>query len=134
MSPHYLLDTHVVVRWLAEPKKLSRDQTRALDETQRRGEPVAVSAMTLLEIAMLFAERSHRIRGSASDFFDELKANPIFQILPLTIDIALEVGFLGSLMRDLADRAIVATARVHRLGLLTSDQRIAESHLVSVIE
>ena len=134
MSPRYLLDTHVVVRWLAEPKKLSREQTRALDEAQRQGEPVAVSAMTLLEIALLFADRSRRVRGTANDIFAELKANPIFQIFPLTIDIALEVGFLGSLIRDPADRAIVATARVHRLQLLTSDQRIAESNLVSVIE
>jgi PIN domain nuclease of toxin-antitoxin system len=134
VSPRYLLDTHVVVRWLAEPKKLSREQTRALDEAQRQREPVAVSAMTLLEIAMLFADRSHRIRGTANDIFAELKANPIFQIFPLTIDIAFEVGFLGSLIRDPADRAIVATARVHRLRLLTSDQRIAESNLVSVIE
>jgi PIN domain nuclease of toxin-antitoxin system len=123
-----------VVRWLAEPKKLSREQTRALDEAQRQGEPVAVSAMTLLEIALLFADRSRRVRGTANDIFAELKANPIFQIFPLTIDIALEVGFLGSLIRDPADRAIVATARVHRLQLLTSDQRIAESNLVSVIE
>jgi PIN domain nuclease of toxin-antitoxin system len=134
VSPRYLLDTHVVVRWLAEPKKLSREQTRALDEAQRQGEPVAVSAMTLLEIALLFADRSRRVRGTANDIFAELKANPIFQIFPLTIDIALEVGFLGSLIRDPADRAIVATARVHRLQLLTSDQRIAESNLVSVIE
>ena len=90
--------------------------------------------MTLLEIAMLFAEGRHRMKSTSEDLFSDLKANPILQILPLTIDIALEVGFLGSLIRDPADRAIVATARVHRLRLLTSDQRIAESNLVSVIE
>jgi PIN domain nuclease of toxin-antitoxin system len=36
-------------------------------------------------------------------------------------------------LRDPADRVIVATARVHGLRLLTSDQRILESHLVSTV-
>jgi len=41
---------------------------------------------------------------------------------------------MGNALRDPADRAIVATARVHRLRLVTSDQRIIESKLVLVIE
>jgi PIN domain nuclease of toxin-antitoxin system len=41
---------------------------------------------------------------------------------------------LGDALRDPADRAIVATARVHRLRLLTADQRIIDSDLVAVIE
>ena len=32
------------------------------------------------------------------------------------------------------DRVIVATARIHRLRLLTSDQRIVQSDLVQVVE
>jgi PIN domain nuclease of toxin-antitoxin system len=36
-------------------------------------------------------------------------------------------------LRDPADRAIVATARVHKLRLVTSDERIIESELVPVI-
>lgn len=40
----------------------------------------------------------------------------------------------STVSRDPADRAIVATARVHRLRLVTSDQRIIESKLVPVIE
>jgi PIN domain nuclease of toxin-antitoxin system len=41
---------------------------------------------------------------------------------------------LGASLRDPGDRVIVATARVHRLRLLTADQRIIESGLVPVIE
>jgi prevent-host-death family protein len=36
-------------------------------------------------------------------------------------------------LRDPADRAIVATARVHRLRLITADRRIIDSKLVTVI-
>lgn len=93
---------------------------------------LAISAFTLIEIAMM-AQGSHKIKGSAKEILSELEANPIFQILPITIPIALDAGAL-SMLRDSADRTIVATARVHGLRLLTSDQRIIESNLVPVID
>ena len=134
MASRFLLDTHVVVRWLAEPKKLSREQARVLREAVRSSEPVSVSAVSLLEIAVLLSSGRHRIRASIDDLLAEIEENPIFDVLPLTTTIAAEVAAIGFVLRDPADRAIVATARVHRLRLLTSDQRIIESGLVSVID
>ena len=134
MTCRFLLDTHIVVRWLAAPRKLSRDQSRALREAVRRQEPLAISAITLIEIAVLFNDGSLRSVMSVEGLFKELEANPSFRILPLTVDVAAEVAALGGSLRDPADRAIVATARVHRLRLITSDQRIISSKLVSVIE
>ncbi len=55
------------------------------------------------------------------------------RVLPLSHDIAAEAAALGSL-RDPADRTIVATARVHRLRLVTSDQRIIDSNLLPVVD
>jgi PIN domain nuclease of toxin-antitoxin system len=72
------------------------------------------------------------LKASQSDFFNEMQGNPAFSVLPLSYEIALEAASLGNL-RDPADRAIVATARVHRLRLVTSDQRIIESKLVPVV-
>jgi len=115
-----------------ESKKLSREQTRSLMEAIRRGEPLALSAVTLVELAVLTSEG--RLRISLEDIFDELRANPLFRVFPLTYEIASEVASLGRVLRDPADRAIVATARVHRLRLVTSDQRIIESKLVPVID
>ena len=131
MLPRFLLDTHVVIRWLFEDKKLSREQARVLEAAVRRAEPVALSAMSLLEIAMLTSQG--RLRSRVDEFFEELQANPLFRILPLSYEVALEVASLGGDLRDPADRAIIATARVHRLRLLTSDQRIIESGLVPVV-
>jgi PIN domain nuclease of toxin-antitoxin system len=129
----FLLDTNVVVRWLAEPKKLSRQQARILGEAMRRGEPLAISGVTLVEIAILLTEGRHQVNARLEDLFADLEANPVFRILPITIPIAVDAGALNFL-RDPADRTIVATARVHQLRLLTSDQRIIDSKLVSVIE
>jgi PIN domain nuclease of toxin-antitoxin system len=131
LLPRFLLDTHVAVRWLLDVKKLSREQIRAIEGAVRRAEPVALSAMSLLEIAVLTSQGRLRLR--LDEFFEELQANPLFQILPLSYEIALEVASLGFTLRDPADRVIVATARVHRLRLMTLDQRIIESKLVPIL-
>ena len=133
MNPRILLDTHIVVRWLSDPRKLSREQTRVLDEAVRHGRGVGVSAISFLEIALL-AEERRRITAGLNDLFHQLDTNPAFRIISLTSEIAKEVMALGSSLRDPADRVIVATARVYRLPLLTSDQRIVESNLAPVIE
>lgn len=88
--------------------------------------------MSLLETAVLASQGKVRLKASLNQFFGEIQANPVFQVLPLMYEIASEAALLGNL-RDPADRAIVATARVHRLSLVTSDQRIIESKLVPVI-
>jgi PIN domain nuclease of toxin-antitoxin system len=131
LLPRLLLDTHIVVRWLTNPKQLSREQTRVLEAAVHRGEPVALSAMSLLEIAVLGSAGKLGIKVPLDELFEDLDT-PLFQILPITREVAAEVAVLGTL-RDPADRAIVATARVHRLRLVTSDQRIVESKLVPVL-
>jgi PIN domain nuclease of toxin-antitoxin system len=133
MLPRLLLDTHIVVRWLFDPKRLSREQAKTLERAVQRTEPVALSAMTLLEIAMLVSEGRLALKMSLDEFFSILQSNPVFRILPLTYEVASDVFSLAAL-KDPADRAIAATARVHRLQLVTSDQRIIESKLVPVIE
>jgi PIN domain nuclease of toxin-antitoxin system len=89
--------------------------------------------MTLLEIALLFGKGAGRGDADASRIFAQLECNPAFEIVPFTLDVAAEVAALGPSLRDPSDRAIVATARVHRLQLLTSDQRIIDSNLVPVV-
>jgi PIN domain nuclease of toxin-antitoxin system len=133
LTSRFLLDTHILIRYRSDPKRLSREQTRVIDEAVERHESLAISAITLLEIALLDGEGSIRTKIGMDQLFGTLEGSPIFAILPLTIDIAREVSFLGAL-RDPSDRVIVATARVHGLRLLTSDQRILDSNIVSAIK
>jgi PIN domain nuclease of toxin-antitoxin system len=129
-----LLDTHVLVRWLVEPKRLSRDQLRTLRGAVRRGEPLALSAVTLLEIAVFSGAGGARLRVPVHELFAALDSSPGFHVVPLDVAVAAEVAALKDTLRDPADRAIVATARVHRLRLVTSDRRIIESKLAPVVE
>jgi PIN domain nuclease of toxin-antitoxin system len=133
LLPRLLLDTHILIRWLSDARKLSKAQLRALESAVGRGEPVAISAISLLEIAVLSSGEKPGLKLSLDEVFQVLNSNPFFRILPLTYDVALDVALLG-VLRDPADRTIAATARVHRLRLVTSDQRIIESKLVQTID
>ncbi len=132
MRTRFLLDTNVVIRWLSEPRKLSREQARVLADAEKSGEAVAVSTITLFELVGV--TESGRVKARVQDIFEELGASSMFQILPLTVEIATEMALMGRALHDPADRAMVATARVHRLKMLTSDQRIIDSRLVAVID
>jgi PIN domain nuclease of toxin-antitoxin system len=130
LTARFLLDTHVVLRWINESKKLSREQVRVLRAAAAHQEAMALSAISLLEIAAL--EESGRIHDDVRLIFSFLQSQA-FQILPITFDIAIEAARLR-VLRDPADRVIVATALVHRLQLVTSDQRIIDSKLVPFVE
>ena len=79
MPPRLLADTHVVVRWLTQPERLSGEQLRALERAVRRGEPVAFSAMSLIEMAMLSSESRLDLHSTLAAFFDALRSNRVYR-------------------------------------------------------
>jgi len=131
LLPRLLLDTHILVRWSSDAKKLTREQRRVLEAAARNSEPLAISAVTLLEVALL--SNGGKLKAPLDDFFADLEADPLVNVIPLTYEVASEFGSMG-VLQDPSDRAIVATARIHGLRLVTSDQRIIESQLVPVVE
>jgi PIN domain nuclease of toxin-antitoxin system len=130
MRPGLLLDTHVLVRWLSEPKRLSKNQTRVIEAAIQRRQTTAFSPVSLIEIAVFASQGKLKLHIPLDEFFTSIEESPAFRIEPVTYDIAREAGAL----HVLRDPAIVATARVNRLQLVTSDQRIIESKLVAVID
>lgn len=128
-----LLDTHILVRWLAEPERLSREQARALEDAIRNYESVSISAVTLIELAVLADAGTKRLKRGFEDVLTKIETHPAIRVLPVTVEIAREVSRLAQL-RDPADRTIAATARVHGLRLVTSDARIIDSGCVSCVE
>jgi PIN domain nuclease of toxin-antitoxin system len=60
--------------------------------------------------------------------------SPRIEVLPLTVDVAIESGALGDAFpADPADRLIAATARVHDLVLITSDIPIRKARAVRTL-
>jgi len=130
----YLLDTHVVIWWLMDDRKLPKTHAKALERCERSGTPVALSAISLWEIAKL-VERGHlELTQSLDDSVEQLETSSFVSVLPLTGRVAIESTRLGRRFHsDPIDQIIAATARCHGLTLLTVDERIIESGVVAVM-
>jgi PIN domain nuclease of toxin-antitoxin system len=123
--PTILLDTHILIWWRLDSRHLSRGQVQILQDLENRQEPIAVSAITLWEIAILSARGRIEIAGSLEAWLREIEGHALIEVLPLTARIAAESVRLGpDFHRDPADQIIVATARLHGLSLMTADERI----------
>ena len=85
-------------------------------------------------MAVNYGIGNRKFKASAERMLESLETDPLIQLLALSYEITIEVAAMGDSLRDPMDRAIVATARVHRLTLLTSDERIIKSKLVKVID
>ncbi len=124
----YLLDTHVLIWALQDSSNLS-PSARGLLSAPILGE-CALSDISFLEIAML--EKKGRIRLEDPVEAVLTRAARHLSILPIDPFIANDAMSLELPQGDPFDRIIVATARRHRIPLLTRDREISESGLVEI--
>ncbi len=126
-----LLDTHVLIWMTGEPKRLSRAALRAI-RTAEKSDGLAISAISLWELAALFAKGRIRAYGTVEASVQLVTQDVI--IKPITAEIAaLATQFPDGYPHDPADRLIGATARAHGLGLVTRDSGISASPLLRAI-
>ena len=127
-----LVDTHVVV-WLAfDQDQISRKARTAIDEARRNADGLAISDITLMELATLASKGRVRLDISLESFLREVETR--FVVLPITgRACARAIGLPASYPRDPADRIIGATALVEGLSLLTADRDIRRSRALRTI-
>ena len=108
-----LLDTHVILWWLADDPTLSDDVKSRLD-----GEPdVYVSAATVWEISI---KQAIGKISQPVDLADVIR-NSGFRELRISFEHAIAAGRLPLLHRDPFDRMLVAQAKCENLTLATRD-------------
>ena len=109
-----LLDTHVVLWWLADDPALAEEIKDRVDH-----EPdVHVSAATIWEIAI---KQALGKISAPEDLPERVRASG-FRELPIDFSHAAAAGRLPLIHRDPFDRMLVAQARCEGLTLVTSDQ------------
>lgn len=127
-----LLDTHVVL-WLAfAEEKISKLAKAAIDEARRNAEGLAISGISLLELATLARKRRIDLDISLENFLVEVESR--FVVLPISARICAQAMVLPrTFPQDPADRIICATALVEGLALVTADREIRRSRAVRIV-
>jgi len=88
---------------------------------------IGVSAISLWEIAKLVELGRLELNVPLEKWFEQALDYPGIRVIELTSEIAVESTRLpGEFHRDPADQIIVATARILKCALVTSDERILD--------
>jgi PIN domain nuclease of toxin-antitoxin system len=127
-----LVDTHVVV-WLAfDETRLSKKAKAAIENARQNDDGLAISDITLLELATLASKGRIRLDITLESFLREVEAR--FVVLPISARACVRALQLPEgYPNDPADRIIGATALAEGLFLLTADREIRRSRALRTI-
>lgn len=125
----YLLDTHTFLWAAVDEERLSAKAARAIATAPY--EQLAISDVTLLEIGLLVHADKIAFTGAPKTVLASL-LNYV-TVLPISLEIALAAPGLALPHGDQFDRIIAATAKVHRLPLITRDANITDSSVVETL-
>jgi PIN domain nuclease of toxin-antitoxin system len=118
-----VLDTHIWVWWVHGDARLTKAQTEVIQDSEL--DVIGVSPISCWEVAKLVEYRRLKLPCPISKWLKQALSYPGIRILELTPEIAVESTQLpGKFHRDPVDQIIVATARIHKCPLVTSDKRI----------
>jgi PIN domain nuclease of toxin-antitoxin system len=126
-----LLDTHALIWAASDPAKLSKPATHAIRTAGESG-GLAISAITLWELAWLATHGRLNFTGTMDDFVERLSSRTA--IRPITTNIAVLASQLPSTYsRDPSDRLIGATAMSEGIALITKDRTIRNCRQIKTI-
>ena len=120
-----LFDTHAWWWVINEPERLSQNVNKLISETPT--DERSIASISIWEFAMMVTRGRIRLRVSPEEWMEHAINRTGIAVLHLSPKIALESCNLpGKFHKDPADRIIVATARIHKLKLITKDQNIID--------
>jgi len=128
----YILDTNAWILLVDAPERIPQATLeRVWDMTHA---PLGLAAISPWEVAKKTALGKLQLSLPVSQWIQRATNPDGIQLLPLTPEVALESAYLpGDFHRDPADQLIVATARLHNLVLVTSDQRMQAYPYVNTV-
>lgn len=115
----YLLDTHVALWWLTEPKELSK---KAYDIIADKENSICVSSVSFWELAI----KSSLERVTIPHNLLSILSHDNIEILPMVAEEALSIVDLPNLHKDPFDRMLIAQAKYNGLVFITRDEAIQD--------
>jgi len=119
-----VLDTHVWVWWINGCTRLSDAANGAVKAAKEQGS-IHISSMSVWEVAMLVRRKRLELTMDVSDWIRKCESIPFLHFDPVDNDIAQRAVLLPTtVLKDPADRIIVATAIELGASLVTKDHHI----------
>lgn len=129
-----LLDTHALVWWVSDPKRVPVKARRLIERAVEERDPVAVSSISIWEIVQLVARGRLTLTVDADTWIASVEALPFLTFIPVDNRIATRSVRLEKFPhRDPADRMIVATALGLGAALVTADDRLRAYRAVRTV-
>ncbi len=128
----YTTDTHSRIYYMTgHNAKLSRRAPRAFQQAERGEAYIYIPAVVLWEISRSEKEGEITLNEPYEEWADALLAHPCFECVALDEEIIAEARHYR-FNRDVFDAAIVATARMKDVPLITKDEVITNSKIVDI--
>ncbi|MFK5922423.1 MAG: type II toxin-antitoxin system VapC family toxin [Verrucomicrobiota bacterium] len=116
---NYLLDTNAWLNLIQAPENISPVALKVITGQTT----IALSPISIVEVAQKQTKGKLELTAPLEEWIDRALFSGI-KLLPITADIACDAYRIPDFHGDPADRIIAATARRHRLTLITSDKLI----------
>lgn len=113
----YLLDTHVLIWFIEDSKRLSFEFREIISETDNE---IYVSVASVWEIVIKQTSKKIELKTSIEDIIKKYK----FPVLDIKMGHLLEIAKLPNIHKDPFDRILVAQTKVEELILLTADKKV----------
>jgi PIN domain nuclease of toxin-antitoxin system len=114
------------------PERLSQKARARLRFAEATGEVVAISCMTLWEIAYKNSRNRLELFVPCGQFLSELERD--FVVLPVDRDVTMyAAGFSDPFPQDPMDRLIAGTALANNVTLITLDEKIRQANVCKVL-
>jgi PIN domain nuclease of toxin-antitoxin system len=125
-----LLDTHIWLWSVLEPKRLSRRVAKVLASPASE---IWISPVSTWEILILHAKGRLTLKPDAKQWIADTMALTSFREAPLTHEVVMSMDNVQMIQNDPADRFLAATANSFGLTLVTADENLIRGRGYSVL-
>lgn len=126
-------DTHAIIWFLSNDKRLSKKAKQLMDETEQEGEKIAVSSISFVEMVYLI-EKGKIPANLFSQLAREIREHDnLFVEIPVNLAIARAMSKVSTVqVPDMPDRIVAATAISLNVPVISRDAKIQLSSVATI--
>jgi PIN domain nuclease of toxin-antitoxin system len=135
MTDHlYIIDTHALIWYLTDDKRLGKSASRILDDSETR---LLIPSIVLAEALFILERKPGLYSLSEATLLQEIEQDPRMEVVALDRDVLIKTLECKTIF-EMHDRQIVATALLvldagFDIAILTQDGNITDSAVIPVI-